>query len=62
MLSSGSCLQRVAGLVLVLLSEFLVPSSDSVTDGLSKEVSRCYLLVRACNALQGLFWFYYRNF
>ncbi len=26
MLSSGSCLQRVAGLVLVLLSEFLVPS------------------------------------
>ncbi len=28
MLSSGSCLQRVAGLVLVLLSEFLVPSSE----------------------------------
>jgi hypothetical protein len=25
MLSSGSCLQRVAGLVLVLLSKFLVP-------------------------------------
>jgi len=37
-------------------------SSGSVMDELSKEVSLCCLLVYACNASQGLFWFYYWNF